>query len=153
MVLIWLSFQKGCTKQLQISWFLQIFHDFCFFLKKNKCWNFCFLQKWWFLTKMVQNNFSFKSVIIMTWKIFWCISLVCRTKIGDFENLSHNSQTRDPRQPWGCSLGDYATQQADQELKWKLMTLFVWNFWVLEHMGQYLKKSIWNRVKGKHIRY
>ena len=79
-----------------------------------------------------KEHFSFKSVISEIWQIFWCILLVCRTKIGDFENLSRNSHTRDPRQPRGCSWGDYATQGADQGLKLKLGTLSNWGIWVLE---------------------
>ena len=93
-----------------------------------------FLQKRpkiiFFLPK--KEHFSFKSVISMIWEIFWCILVVCRTKIGDFENSSHNSHTRDPRQPRGCSWGDYATQGADQGLKLKLGTLSNWGIWVLE---------------------
>ena len=93
-----------------------------------------FLQKrskiFFFLPQ--KEHFSFKSVISEIWQIFWCILLVCRTKIGDFENLSHNSHTRDPRQPRGCSWGDYATQGADQGLKLKLGTLSNWGIWVLE---------------------
>ena len=73
--------------------------------------------------------FCFKSVI---WEIVWYILHVCGTKIEDFENSSHNSHTQDPRQPWGCSWGDYATQGADQGLKLKLGTLSNWGIWVLE---------------------
>ena len=64
-------------------------------------------------------------------------------------------------QPWGCSWRGYATQEADQELKWKLRTISVWENWVLEFLGshswdtrggspregQYLKKPGWIRVK------
>ena len=81
-----------------------------------------------------KEHFSFKSVISMIWEIFWCILLVCRTKIGDFEKSSHNSPTRDPWQPWGCSWGHYATQGADQGLKLKLGTLSNWGIWVLEDL-------------------
>ena len=91
-----------------------------------------FLQKWSKIILYYQKWFFFKSVISMIWEFFLCILLVCRTKIGDFENLSHNSHTRDPRQPRGCSSRDYATQVADQELKLKLGTLSIWEIWVLE---------------------
>ena len=38
-------------------------------------------------------------------------------------------------QPRGCFWRGYATQEADQELKWKLMTLSVWKIWVLAFLG------------------
>ena len=117
-------FKRDVPSNSKFLDFYKFFMIFAFSLKKINVETFVsfknddFLQKWSkinFLPK--KKHFSFKFVIIMIWEIFWCISLVCRTKNGDFENSSHNSQTRDPRQPRGCSLGDYATQQADQELK------------------------------------
>ena len=113
---------------------------FAFSFKKNQRQNFCLPSKMiifhkngpksFFLPK--NEHFSFKSVISKIWVIFWCILLVYRTKIGDFEKLSHNSHIRDPRQPQGRSWEDYATQGADQGLKLKLGTLFIWKIWVLE---------------------
>ena len=125
---------------------------FAFSFKKNQRQNFCSPSKMmifhkngpksFFLPK--NEHFSFKSVISMIWVIFWCILLVCRTKIGDFEKSSHNSHIRDPRQPRGRSWGDYATQGADQELKWKLRTISVWKNWVV-------KKPASKRVKDIEI--
>ena len=60
--------------------------------------------------------FCFKNVISMLWEFFRGALYVCRSKIG-------------------CSWRGYTTQEADQELKWKLMTLSVWEIWVLEFLG------------------
>ena len=60
---------------------------------------------------------------------------VCRSKIGDVENSFHIHQIFESPQPRGCSWRGYATQEADQELKWKLRTLYVWEICVLEFLG------------------
>ena len=51
-------------------------------------------------------------------------------------------------QPRGCFWRGYATQEADQELKWKLMTLSVWKIWVLEFLGP----QSWDTRGGGSVR-
>ena len=155
------------TKQLQISWLLQltsllssgkvIFYVFCFFLeKKINGKNFDHLQNDDFLQKRSKIIFFFAKKITFFFQIcnqydlnfFWCILLVCRTKIGNFEKLSHNSHIRDLRQPQGCSWEDYATQGADQGLKLKLGTLYNWGIWVLEVLTSHSSDT-----RGGTVRY
>ena len=78
-------------------------------------------QKHIFLTNI--GIFCFKYVISMLWEIFWGALHVCRSKIGDVENSFHILHIFESPQPRGCSWRGYATQEADQELKWKLRTL------------------------------
>ncbi len=78
-------------------------------------------QKHIFLTNI--GIFCFKYVISMLLEIFWCALHVCRSKIGDVENSFHIRHIFESPQPRGCSWRGYATQEADQELKWKLRTL------------------------------
>ena len=56
--------------------------------------------------------FCFNYVISMLWEIFWGALNVCRSKIGDVENSSKSVTF--------FSLFNHATQETDQELKWKL---------------------------------
>ena len=145
---------------------------FCNFYKKNAVKNFFQPKKERFFDKNGQKHyfltnigiFCFNYVISMLWEIFWGALHVCRSKIGDVENAFHIRHIFESPQPRGCSWRGYATQEADQELKWKLRTISVWESWVLEflgshswdikggsartppHMGQYLKKPISNRV-------
>ena len=51
-------------------------------------------------------------------------------KVDNFEIQSHNSHTHDPPQLRGCSWGDYATQGADQGLKWEIMASALFCFFV-----------------------
>ena len=85
-------------------------------------------QKHIFLTNI--GIFCFKYIISMLWEIFWGALHVCRSKIGDVENSFQIRQIFES--PWSrsCPWGGYATQEADQELKWKLRTISVefWNF-------------------------
>ena len=174
----------GCTNQSQISWLFPIwsllssgkviFHFFCNFFKKNAVKIFFRPKKERFFDENGQKHclltntciFCFNYVISMLWEIFWGALHVCRSKIGDVQNSCHTRDIFESLRPRGCSWRGYATQEADQELKWKLRTISVWENWVLEflgshswdikggsartpppHMGQYLKKPIWNRVK------
>ena len=106
--------------------------NFFFTLKKNN-----------FLTKMAKNIvfftnigiFCFNYVISMLWEIFWGALHVCMSKIWRYWNLFHNLLIFEFPQPRGCFWRGYATQEADQEPKWKLMTLSVWKIWVLEFLG------------------
>ena len=97
----------------------------------------------------------FKYVISMLWEF-----------VLDNENSFHIFHIFESLQPPWCSWGGYKTQEADQELKWKLRTISVWENWVLEFLGsqswdtrgglarppprvgQYLKKPGSNRVKA-----
>ena len=103
----------------------------------------------------------------MLWEIFWGALHVCRSKIEDVEISFYIRHIFESPRPRGCSWRGYATQEADQELKWKLRTISVWENWVLEFLGshswdtrggsvqtpprrgQYLKKPAWNRVNTK----
>ena len=71
----------------------------------------------------------------MLWEIFWGALHVCRSKIDDVENSFHTRHIFESQPPRGCSWRGYATQEADQELKWKLRTISVWENWVLEFLG------------------
>ena len=120
-------------------------------------------QKPFFLKNIV--IFCFNYVISMLWEIFWGALHVCRSKIGDVENSFHIHHIFESSQPRGCSWRGYASQEADQELKWKLRTISVWEIQVLEFLGpqswdtrggsgqtpprelQYLEKPGSNRVK------
>ena len=108
---VW-SFQK--LNVINLKWFMNMYFS------RTKC------------TELRATIFCYKSVISMTWEIFWSVLHISRTKMDGFENLSHNSHTHDPQQLRGCSWGDYAFQEADQELKLKIGTLSVWEIWVLE---------------------
>ena len=90
-------------------------------------------QKPFFLKNIV--IFCFNYVISMLWEFFWGALHVCRSKIGDVENSFHIRHIFESPQPRGCSWRGYATQEADQELKWKLRTISVWEIWVLEFLG------------------
>ena len=70
----------------------------------------------------------------MLWEIFWGALHVCRSKIGDVENSFQIRHIFESLWPRGCSLRDYATQEANQELKWKLRTISVWQNRVLESL-------------------
>ena len=114
-------------------------------------------------------TFCFNYVISMLWGIFWGAVHVCRSKIDDVENSFHIRHIFESPQPRGCSWRGYATQEADQELKWKLRTISVWENWVLEFLGsqswdtrggsgqtpprplQYLKKPAPNRVNRQKM--
>ena len=71
---------------------------------------------------------------IWAWNKFWGAFHICRSKIGDIENLFHICHIFESPQPGGCSWRGYATQETDQELKWKLRTLSVWEIWVLDFL-------------------
>ena len=90
-------------------------------------------QKHCFLTNI--GIFCFNYVISMLWEIFWGALHVCRSKIGDVENSFQIRHIFESPQPRGCFWRGYATQEADQELKWKFMTFSVWKIWVLEFLG------------------
>ena len=92
-------------------------------------------QKHIFLTNI--SIFCFKYVISILWEIFWGALHVCRSKIGDVEISFHIRHIVESQRPRGCSWRDYATQEADQELKWKLRTISVWENWVLEFLGSH----------------
>ena len=96
-------------------------------------------QKHCFLTNI--GIFCFNYVISMLWEIFWGALHVCRSKIDDVENSFYIRHIFESPQPWGCSWRGYASQKADQELKWKLRTLFVWEIQVLE----FLETQSWPR--------
>ena len=136
--------------------------NFFFTLKNNDFW-----RKWsksFFLTNI--DIYCFKYVISMLWEFFWGALHVCRSKIVDVENSFQIRHIFESWQPRGWSWRGYATQEADQELKWKLRTISVLENWVLEFLGshswdtrggsgqtpprrgQYLKKPAWNRVKA-----
>ena len=120
-------------------------------------------QKHCFFTNI--GIFCSNFVISMLWEVFWGALHVCRSKIGDVENSFHICQIFEFPRPRGCSWRGYATQEADQELKWKLRTISVWENWVLEFLGSQswdtkggsartpptwdsrLKKPTYNRVK------
>ena len=72
------------------------------------------------------GHFLFKYVISMLWEIVWGPLHICRSKIGDVKNVFHIHQIFESLQPRGRSWRGYATQEADQELKWMLRTLSVW---------------------------
>ena len=177
-----LPFCGGCTIQSQISWLFQIwylhssgkviFHFFGNFYKKKVVEKFFRHKKEWFFEENGQKHifltniciFCFKYVISMLWEIFWGALHVCRSKIGEVENSFHTRHFFESPRPRGCSWRGYATQEADQELKWKLRTIAVWKNWVLEllgsnswdtrggsartppRVGQYLKKPGYIRV-------
>ena len=172
-------YQPSCTNQFQISWLFPITSlllsgtkiilslFFCNFYKKISVKIFFLPKKEWFFDKNCQKYilltnigiFYFNYVISMVWEIFWGALHVCRSKIGDVENLFNIRHIFESRQPRGCSWRGYATQEADQELKWKLRTISVWENWVLEFLGshryqgggQYLKKPAANRVKLSNL--
>ena len=79
---------------------------------------------------------------------------ICRSKIVDVENLFYIHHIFESLQPPGCSWRVYATQEADQELQWKLRTLSVWEIQVLVFLGPQSwdtrrgEKPASNRVKG-----
>ena len=145
----------GCTNQPQISWLLPIwsllssgkviFHFFCNFHKKNGVKIFFRPKKERFFDENGQKHcfltnigiFCFNYVISMLWEIFWGALHVCRSKIDDVENSFHTRHIFESQQPRGCSWRGYATQEADQELKWKLRTISVWENWVLEFLGSH----------------
>ena len=127
----------------------------CFFTLKKVI----FSRKGWKPYFSPKYCHYFKYVISMLWEIFWGALHVCRSKIGDVENSFHICHIFESPQPRGCSWRGYATQEADQELKWKLRTWSVWKVWVLEFLGpyiwntkglQYHEKPRTNRVKMKH---
>ena len=70
----------------------------------------------------------------MLWEIFWGALHICRSKISDVENSFCIRHVFESPQPQGCSWRGYATQEADQELKWKIRTLSIWKIWVLEFL-------------------
>ena len=160
-----LPFCGGCTNQSQISWLFQIwsllssgkviFHFFCNFYEKNGVKIFFqpkkerFFdengQKHYFLTNI--GIFCFNYVISMLWEIFWGALHVCRSKIDDVENSFYIRHIFESPQPRGCSWRGYATQEADQELKWKLRTISVWKNWVLEFLGS----NSWDTSKSPGI--
>ena len=88
-----------------------------------------------FLTKMIKN-IVFSQILAFFVSIYVISMLwdVCRSKIGDVENSFLIHHIFESLQPRGCSWRGYATQEADQELKWKLRTLSVWEIWVLEFL-------------------
>ena len=116
---------------------------FCNFYKKITVKFFFRPKKEWFFHKNGQKHifltiigiFCFKYVISKLWEIFWGALHICTSKIGDVENSFHILHIFESPQPRGCSWRGYATQGADQELKWKLRTLSVWKIWVLEFLG------------------
>ena len=71
------------------------------------------------------------------WAIFEVHYISVGQKFGDVENSFHILYIFEPLQPRGCSWRGYATQEADQELKWKLRTISVWENWVLEFLGSH----------------
>ena len=79
--------------------------------------------------KMVKNIFfltnigifGFNYVISMLWEFFWGA-----LHVGDVENSFHIRHIFESLQPRGCSWRGYATQEAEQELKWKLRIISVW---------------------------
>ena len=149
-----LPFCGGCTIQSQISWLFQIWYllssgkvIFHFFLvtstKKMASKIFFAIKKERFFEKNGQKHcfhkniciFCFNYVISMLWEIFWGALHVYRSKIGDVQNSCHTRDIFESLRPRGCSWRGYATQEADQELKWKLRTISVWENWVLEFLG------------------
>ena len=92
-------------------------------------------QKHCFLTNI--GIYWFNYVISMLWEIFWGALHVCRSKIDDVENLFPTRHIFESQEPRGCSWRGYATQEADQELKWKLRTISVWEIWVFEFLGSH----------------
>ena len=61
----------------------------------------------------------------MLWEFLWGALHVYRLKIGNVENSFHVRHVLESLQPQGYSWKGYATQEVDQELKWKLRTLSV----------------------------
>ena len=59
---------------------------------------------------------------------FWGALSICRSKIGYVKNSFHILHIFESPQPRDCPWRGFATQEADQELKWKLRTLSVWEF-------------------------
>ena len=118
---------------------------FCNFYKKNAVKFFFRPKKEQFFDENGQKHcfltnigiFWFNYVISMLWEIFWGALHVCRSKIDDVENSFHTRHIFESQQPRGCSWRGYATQEADQELKWKLRTISVWENWVLEFLGSH----------------
>ena len=116
---------------------------FCNFHKKNGVKIFSHPKKERFFDENGQKHcfftnigiFCFNYVISMLWEIFWGALHVCRSKIGEVENSFHTRHFFESPRPRGCSWRDYASQDADQELKWKLRTISVWENWVLEFLG------------------
>ena len=92
-------------------------------------------QKYSFLTNM--DSFCFIYVISMLCEFFWVALHICKSKIGDVENSFHILHIFESSQPQGCSWRGYATQEADQELKWKLRTISVWENWIWEFLGSH----------------
>ena len=106
--------------------------------------NFFWPKKEWFFDKNGQKHcfltnigiFSFNYVISMLWEIFWGALHICRSKLAMLKIhsscvtfLSLRNLKAAPEE------ASYATQEADQELKWNLRTLSVWKIWVLEFLG------------------
>ena len=106
-----------------VKWFFNFF--FIIFTEKLPPFFFT-IKKDDFLTKMVKTIFyphiyigifSFNYEISRLWEIFWSSIHVCRSKIGNAENLSLIFHIFEYSKPWGCYWRGYATQEADQELK------------------------------------
>ena len=108
--------------------------SFLFFLLREDTQNASFLG-----TRKSQLNCitDEDALISMLWEILWGALHVCRSKMSDVENLFHIRHIFESPQPWGCSWRGYATQEADQELKWKLRTNSVWENSVLEFLGSH----------------
>ena len=126
-----LDFSKFDTYFHLVKWFFIFFGNF---YKKNGVKKFFRHKKERFFDENGQKHcfhkniciFCFNYVISMLWGIFWGALHVCRSKIGDVENLFHILHIFESPQPWGCSRRGYATQEPDQELKWKVRTLSGW---------------------------
>ena len=140
----------GMHQPIDFSQFDPYFHlvksfftFFLWFLQKKYCQNFFRPKKEQFFQENGQKHifltnigiFCFNYVISMLWDFFWGALHVCRSKIGDVENSFWIRHIFEFPRPQGCSWRDYATQEADQELKWKLRTIFVWENWVLVFLG------------------
>ena len=134
---------RRCTNQFQISWLLQftsllssgkvIFHFFFVISTKNYIEIFFRSKKEWFFDENGQKPFFLKNIVIfcfnyvisMLWEIFWGTLHFWRSIIGDVENsflIHHIFESPHSR---GCSWRGYASQEADQGLKWKLRTISV----------------------------
>ena len=135
-----LDFSKFDTYFHLVKWFFIFFGNF---YKKNGVKKFFRHKKERFFDENGQKHcfhkniciFCFNYVISMLWGIFWGALHICRSKIGDVQNSCHTRDIFESLRPRGCSWRGYATQEADQELKWKLRTISVWENWVLEFLG------------------
>ena len=78
------------------------------------------------------------SLISLIWDFLKFHYMSVGQNLSMLKILFHISQILESLQPWGCFWRDYATQEADQELKWKLRTISVWKNWVLEFLGSHI---------------